>query len=354
MALRLFLRFVQIALLLALALSFAGGYVFGQDTEEPIKFDFDIDTIRVFHGAAGDWDGTYTDPGTVVYHDGQFHMFRNGFQAWPAPVQIGYLTSPDGINWTEVSEDPIILATDWTFDVTAVLACSALVEDDGTWVVYFYTWPRANSDVTGSIVRATAADPLGPWTLDETPVLTVGSPGEWDSGMVTSASVVKTDEGYLMYYAGLSDDFDFSKPSYIGLATSEDGVTWTKQDNPETTAAPFAESDPIFAPTGDLEAWDGLHVGQPRVTVSPDGFVMLYRSQVSQDMGFGIALSADGLNWERLQAEAVFDSKDSKRRGIWYSELDYQDGTYFFYLEIGRGYLAQTDIYVGTYEGSFR
>ena len=54
-----------------------------------------------------DWDNPYTDPGAVFFYDGKFRMFRNGFQGWPAPVQIGYLTSDDGINWTEASEDPV-------------------------------------------------------------------------------------------------------------------------------------------------------------------------------------------------------------------------------------------------------
>src|SRR5687768_6024087 len=66
----------------------------------------------VTRGERDEWDGRYTDPGAVVYHDGLFHMFRNGFRGWPASVQIGYLTSPDGLNWTEVREEPVLMSDD--------------------------------------------------------------------------------------------------------------------------------------------------------------------------------------------------------------------------------------------------
>ena len=32
-----------------------------------------------------------------------------GFNGWPASVQIGYATSDDGLKWTEVSPDPVMM-----------------------------------------------------------------------------------------------------------------------------------------------------------------------------------------------------------------------------------------------------
>ncbi|MBL0347003.1 hypothetical protein [Candidatus Villigracilis affinis] len=57
--------------------------VFG---EEPI----------VSKGESGTWDDRYTDPGAVVFYDGVFHMFRNGFRGYPAESQVGCVTSTDG------------------------------------------------------------------------------------------------------------------------------------------------------------------------------------------------------------------------------------------------------------------
>ncbi|MBZ0319236.1 MAG: hypothetical protein K8L91_22670 [Anaerolineae bacterium] len=323
----------------------------GQGNEEDDHhFTIDVEKIAVPHGESGEWDGTYTDPGTVIFHDGKFHMFRNGFQAWPASVEIGYLTSDDGINWTEVIPDPVFYTADAPFNVEAALASSALVEEDGTWVLYFYLWPHQfGSTDPSSIARATAPAPEGPWTMDAEISLGPGAAAsEWDSGGVSAPSVVKTDDGYLMFYAG----FDIGAGGFggIGMATSPDGITWTKYDDPATTTAPYAESDPVFLPSPEEGAWDSRVVHQPRVRLTPDGLVMLYRTFEGngRNMAFGLAISQDGITWERIGTGPVFSSDETNLRGIWYSELEYRDGTYYGYFEIQRNYQNQTDIYVGT------
>lgn len=83
----------------------------------------------------------------------------------------------------------------------------------------------------------------------------------------------------------------------IGLATSPDGVTWARHDDPATTRAPEAESDPVFTRGASGER-DGLGVHQPRVALTPDGYVMLYHAN-SGATSYGIAASPDGLTWTR-------------------------------------------------------
>ena len=46
------------------------------------------------NGEPGTWDDRFTDPGAVIYHDGIFHMFRNGFRGFPAESQWGMLPHP--------------------------------------------------------------------------------------------------------------------------------------------------------------------------------------------------------------------------------------------------------------------
>jgi predicted GH43/DUF377 family glycosyl hydrolase len=308
----------------------------------------DVVNAAVWHGEGRDWDNIFTDPGAVVYHDGLFHMFRNGFQSWPAAVQIGYLTSEDGINWTEMSEDPVFTHEEVPFDVTASLASSALVEDDGTWVLYFYNWPSSTVGTDAGIARATATDPMGPWVMDETLVLTPSSdPAAWDSSQLSSPSVVKADDEYVMYYASFDQSFQYA----IGRATSEDGLTWVKDE------------EPVFEISGVDGTFDSFQVQQPRVVLGEDGYVMLYRSYFGNDTqrAYGLAVSEDGIAWERLSDEplidedgALYDNFPAQTRGMWFSELAYHDGTYYVYLELQRGLRFQTDIYAGSFEGPLR
>jgi predicted GH43/DUF377 family glycosyl hydrolase len=299
-------------------------------------------------GALQDWDGIYTDPGAVFYHDGQFHMFRNGFNGWPASVQIGYLTSDDGITWTEVTEDPVLTTDEVTYAGVAALASSALVEDDGTWVLYLYTWGSdSNNNAPGTIGRATATEPTGPWTPDPEPILLPGSGGSWDAFGVAVPRVIKTDDGYVMYYTGYEGTG--ISGTRIGMATSDDGITWTKYDDRETTDAPFAESDPVLVSEDESAA-----VHQPAVQITPDGWVMVYRTATGGRGGMRLhyALSDDGIHWETVSEEPIW-SPDSFPRAtpFWFTALVHHDDTYYLYIE-GARRNSFTSIYVATHEGS--
>ncbi len=300
-----------------------------------------------------DWDYPYTDPGAVFFYDGKFRMFRNGFQGWPAPVQIGYLTSDDGINWTEASEDPVMMSTDVPYAKVAALASDALVLDDGTWALYFYTWNSfSGTNSPGAIGRATASDPLGPWTPDTDLVLNPGSAGSWDELQVDSPSIVKMDDGsgsrYRMYFAGFNKMGLTS--GQIGMATSDDGITWTKYDDPATTDAPYAESDPV------LTAPEGItFIQRPMVVQEGDHWVMVFR-QVDYtarpvQMSLNYATSSDGIDWQ-IASDTPFWGRTTVpgSNGFWAEALVQHDETYYLYVETG--ILSGTEIFAATHEGA--
>ncbi len=306
----------------------------------------------VAHGPANEWDGQYTDPGAVFYYDGQFNLFRNGFRGWPAPVGIGYLTSPDGLHWTEVTPEPVMTTTDVPYAKVAALASDGMVLDDGTWVLYFYTWNSySQTNAPGAIGRATAPAPTGPWTPDPEPVLNPGSAGSWDDLMVNAPRIVKTEDGYRMYYTGL-DSTDGLASSRIGMATSTDGIHWSKYDDPTTTEAPFAESDPIMTPPPGIS-----FIQQPMVEITPDGWVMTFRqvdaSSLPVQMSLNYALSDDGIHWNIPSSQPFWGRNTVPgSNGFFYTAMEYHDGTYFQYVETAiRG---GTDIYVATHEGSLK
>jgi len=296
-------------------------------------------------------DAQYTDPGGVIFHDGVFQMFHNRFDGWPAAVDIFQSTSTDGVTWTLASEEPVFSGADVEYAGVALLASSILVEDDGTWVMYFYTWETNAGLAPTSIGRATAPEPSGPWVADDEPILVAGSDGEWDELQVVAPTVVKTNDGYVMYYTGAT-----SSALSIGMATSEDGINWTKYDDPSTTDAPYAESDPIIVELGNPNYDDDeQYVWQPQVVVTDDGWVMLYKHGDKFYAGptgeIAYAISQDGITWEQVHDVIAIDYTDIDRgRAIWFTELVYAEGTYYLYFELGNG--SNTDIYVATYDGN--
>ena len=101
------------------------------------------------------------------------------------------------------------------------------------------------------------------------------SPGSWDSFLASNASVIKDGSGYKMYYMG-NDGMVWR----MGLATSDDGITWTKY-----------AANPLFAPRPG--AWDSQEVGHPSVLLL-DG---LYHMWYTDAHAIGHATSTDGIAW---------------------------------------------------------
>lgn len=260
----------------------------------------------------------FTDPGAVIFHDGQFHMFRNAFVGWPASVWVHHMVSDDGITWEQPSNDPVLHTDDVPFADVAALASSVLVEEDGTWVLYFYTWNALsgnNSD--GEIGRATADNPQGPWTVDDMPVLSFDETS--DLGGVGAPHVIRTDDGYLMYY----DSFNMTGTNRsVGLATSDDGINWVKSD-----------SNPILKPQLD---WEGTLTHQARVMPVEDGYLMIYRAAIQGvgGMRIGVATSEDGITWQRADEPILAPDMLEDHRAIWYTATAIVDDTVYLFAEL--------------------
>lgn len=307
---------------------------YGEDPSVPV----------VARGPDGRWDGLFINPGGMLVHDGQFHMFRNGFSDWPGLVSVGYMTSADGLTWNEVQEEPVFSSDQVPYveegvgaDVSSVLAL-----DDGRWVMYFHRVSRGRPAVIG---RATADSPLGPWVVDPEPVLSPGSEGAWDEGGVAWPSVLQAPAGvparFVMYYAGSPA---VTGDKMIGLATSSDGVTWQKHDDPDTVEMSFAESDPVLAAD---ELWATGGVDRARVTAAPEGWLMVYQGGALVKRG--LAYSEDGIHWTTDPENPRLDLSDFPFSAtMWDTALLRVDGVYYYYSEIGS--MAGTDIYLAVHE----
>lgn len=268
----------------------------------------------------------YINPGAILFHDGKFHMFFNSFTSWPGIIKVGYMASNDGYHWQTNQDAPVFTTNQIPFGGGKADVSSIVVMDDGVWAMYFHTVGG------GEIGRATAASPLGPWAVDVDPVLKP-TPEAWDAIGLAWPSIVKEGSEYRMYYGAQT------KTGYaIGLATSVDGIHWMKYP------------EPVLVADAD---WESIKVDRPRVTHSPDGWVMIYQAGTKVEER-GLAISDDGIHWEKYSGNPIFnkDVFPIPNAKTWDTTLLYYEGTYYYFMEIGS--LSGTDIYLTIHEGLLR
>ena len=118
------------------------------------------------------------------------------------------------------------------------------------------------------------------------PVLQNGAAGKFDSTHAKYPCVLKVGDEWWMWYNGRSDD---AFTGSVGLATSRDGLVWTKKNN----------GDPVLE-HGPPGTFDSTKVDHPAVVFFEDRFHMWYTAGDSGSVyKIGYATSEDGIDWTR-------------------------------------------------------
>lgn len=262
-------------------------------------------------GEPGTWDGGVVFLPKVFRSDGTIYLFYTataGRGAEMGPPAIGLAFSSDGLTFARFAGNPILEPDGDGFDAYGM--SEGVPFFDGTQWVLLYNGRASEGHGPGrSIGRATATDPRGLWCKDSAPILTVGPDKAWDSGFVSPNCVVATNEGYVLYYSG-GTSFDSEVPKCLGLATSPDGLVWTKYNDPETMEAAFAESDPILE-LGPEASFDALAAWEASVWRTDSGWAMIYEgigpatSEIGLATQLGCAASSDGIDWQKCDENPI-------------------------------------------------
>ncbi len=275
---------------------------------QPSFSAYDANPILSYGLASEDWDSGILYLPEVIEKDGTYYMFYTAsVNLLTTPMSIGYATSMDGMSWTKQNQNPIFEADGTGFD-TFQVAEGRLILDNNTWIMYYGARSQAGPGPGPYIGRATAPDPAGPWSRLGSPVLQVGGEGEWDSGFINPNAIVRVDTGYVMYYSG-GTGFPFppNHRARLGMATSVDGITWSKYDDPSTEDAPFAESDPVLD-IGSQGSYDSGLAWEADVLQTTSGWEMFYTCDPDFFPFESIcyATSVDGISWEKTTDNPIF------------------------------------------------
>ncbi len=166
------------------------------------------------------------------------------------------ITSDDGETeipfWIEEWDFPTLRATIWVKVPS--------IPTPGGAIVYLYYGNTLATSVSDGYNTFNAYDGFETYTLGTVPISNDGNPGEWerypgnpilvpgvsgswDAQGATFASVIYDDRvgEYRMYYHG------YNTSHQVGLATSSDGINWTKYLGNPIVAVGSSGSSPIVA-----------------------------------------------------------------------------------------------------------
>ena len=226
------------------------------------------------------------------------------------------------------------------------------------------------ADFTLPPVAGSSPLPAITWTVRPTPVLTRGAPGEWDSGDALNPSVIVHQGLYYNFYSGYD-----GKSWHTGLATSPDGLNWTRQGKVLSPDPRSWEGDDYIAANGSAlgtdgeflywyqggrlpsiglarspdarhwtklpkpvlrpgprGSWDERGVADPYVIRAGAFYYMYFLGQDrARRQRLGVARSVDGVSWEKLRSNPIlelgatgaFDERGLGEPAVWASQDRY-------------------------------
>jgi len=279
-------------------------------------------------GRAGEFDAQNVFAPAIVKEDGRYFLFYSGGPSGPANggefvrYQLGVATSADGEHFTKSGAPLLPLGERDNFHCTPALLRNpdaSLYKIGGRWQMVYcgnraddvelatsndglhwqkderspiyrkayapnivqladevrmYCVHKPEPDATGKaapweIHLATGRDPFSLKPHAKNPVLTVSQ--QWEEGALFYPYVLRENETWVMFYAAYwANQADKIQRTAIGIATSADGITWTKH-----------AGNPVVTPTLS-SSYDSHYTSSQSVIPDGDGYTMFYASRIDR------------------------------------------------------------------------
>lgn len=223
----------------------------------------------------------------VILENGIYKMWYKNLESNGIST-VSYAESNDGINWEKIGDGPVLgLGKPGNWDAGAITT-GPVIKENGIYKIYYSAAAEAHQP--WQIGLATSTDGIH-WDKYPDPVLYPGSSG-WDYS-IGGSSLVKIDSIYYLYYHGWEPTSNYRE----GLATSTDGIHWTKFNG-----------NPILTAT---ENWEGTGAYYSSIIYENGLFKMVYMNYLDNNMGFGKATSIDGIHWTKDSDNPYFTGSNT-------------------------------------------
>jgi predicted GH43/DUF377 family glycosyl hydrolase len=240
------------------------------------------------------FNNQYDDKGiaqSIIFQSSnKFLMWYTGLSS--VGSYIFYAESEDGIKWNRPSNSPVIYPSSNEYWDSRNVYTGPVLYENSLFKMYYAGRNGLEGDSDPWFIGLAVSQNGLIWEKHNSAILS-GSFNSWDLKIV--ASDIKVINGkYYLYYTGKNDIYD----QKIGVAISTDGINWEKYSG-----------NPILV--ADKE-WEGSGIYHPSIIEDDNNLVMVYQNTAGGNIsGFGIAYSADGLNWIKDNNNPIFTSNET-------------------------------------------
>ena len=215
---------------------------------------------------------------------------------------------PFNYSWLDYYNNPLIVPRGNSYDNLGI-AQPVVLYDSGVYKMWYHGLGRVGVEPWKThILYKESVDGII-WTTFSNPVIFPGGTNTWDSKSVSPGAVIKEDGIYKMYYNGYSDEY---ANWHIGLATSIDGMNWTKHPQPI-----------LYGTSG----WE-YQIGPTAVVKINGNYLLYYTGRNLPQYKIGVAVSTDGINFTKYSGNPILtNDKPWELNGVLDGSVIMDNGT---------------------------
>ena len=193
-------------------------YIFYATSTDGLRWTKYELTPVLYPGSSGSWDDLHVSNGLIIKENDEYKMYYVGYHDYTQTWKVGLAISTDGINWTK-DQQPVLEGGTWD----KFIQPTSIIKIGSTYRMYYSGSDELESN--WKIGLATSTDGVSWEKFSGNPIMETTL--QWEQPYLKYPSIIYENDMFKMIYQGGG-----TNTNAFGIAYSQDGINWEKNDEP--------------------------------------------------------------------------------------------------------------------------